>query len=74
MALGRIQLSWHYIPAASTGDFIVAPQLISRYPVPPLADLPDKFSAFVGLSNRMANFMSMRCNDEFYLMGRLPKA
>lgn len=30
-------------------------------------------SAFFGLSNRMANFMSMRCNEEFYLMGRLPK-
>ena len=25
---------------------------------------------FFGLSNRMANFMSMRCNDEFYNMGR----
>ncbi len=30
-------------------------------------------AAFFGLSNRMANFMSMRPNDEFYLMGRLPK-
>jgi uncharacterized peroxidase-related enzyme len=26
-----------------------------------------------GLSNRMANFTSMRPNDEFYLMGRVPK-
>ena len=25
------------------------------------------------LSNRMANFSSMRPNDEFYLMGRVPK-
>ncbi len=31
-------------------------------------------SAFFGLSNRMANMISMRPNDEFYLMGRLPKA
>lgn len=31
-------------------------------------------SAFFGLSNRMANMMGMRPNDEFYLMGRLPKA
>ena len=31
-------------------------------------------SAFFGMSNRMANFMSMRPNDEFYLLGRLPKA
>ncbi|MFA5664611.1 peroxidase-related enzyme [Castellaniella sp.] len=31
-------------------------------------------AAFFGLSNRMVNFMSMRANDEFYLMGRLPKA
>lgn len=30
-------------------------------------------AAFFGLSNRMANFISMRPNDEFYLMGRLPK-
>lgn len=29
-------------------------------------------SAFFGLSNRMANFASMRPNDEFYLMGRVP--
>ena len=27
-------------------------------------------TAFFGLSNRMANFMSMRSNDEFYAMGR----
>ncbi len=30
-------------------------------------------AAFFGLSNRMANFTGMRPNDEFYLMGRLPK-
>lgn len=30
-------------------------------------------SAFFGLSNRMANFMSMRCNDEFYMLGRIPR-
>jgi uncharacterized peroxidase-related enzyme len=30
-------------------------------------------AAFFGLSNRMANVTSMRPNDEFYLMGRLPK-
>jgi len=28
-------------------------------------------SAFFALSNRMANFLSMRPNDEFYLMGRV---
>ncbi len=27
-------------------------------------------TAFFGLSNRMANFMSMRPNDEFYMLGR----
>ena len=27
-----------------------------------------------GLSNRMANVISLRPNDEFYLMGRVPKA
>ncbi|MFA6312325.1 MAG: peroxidase-related enzyme [Sterolibacterium sp.] len=31
-------------------------------------------SAFFGLSNRMANLTDMRPNDEFYLLGRLPKA
>jgi uncharacterized peroxidase-related enzyme len=31
-------------------------------------------AAFFGLSNRMANFTNMRPNDEFYLMGRVPKA
>ena len=31
-------------------------------------------AAFFALSNRMANLTSMRPNDEFYLMGRLPKA
>jgi uncharacterized peroxidase-related enzyme len=30
-------------------------------------------SAFFALSNRMANVTGMRPNDEFYLMGRLPK-
>ena len=30
-------------------------------------------TAFFGLSNRMANVSGMRPNDEFYLMGRLPK-
>ena len=30
-------------------------------------------TAFFGLSNRMANVISMRPNDEFYLMGRTPK-
>jgi len=30
-------------------------------------------SAFFGLSNRLANMMSLRANDEFYLMGRVPR-
>ncbi|TNE40628.1 MAG: alkylhydroperoxidase [Alphaproteobacteria bacterium] len=30
-------------------------------------------TAFFGLSNRMANLMGMRPNDEFYMMGRAPK-
>ncbi len=30
-------------------------------------------TAFFGLSNRMANVSSMRPNDEFFLMGRVPK-
>jgi uncharacterized peroxidase-related enzyme len=31
-------------------------------------------AAFFALSNRFANMVSLRPNDEFYLMGRLPKA
>ena len=30
-------------------------------------------TAFFGLSNRLANMAGMRPNDEFYLMGRLPR-
>jgi len=30
-------------------------------------------SAFFGLSNRMANMTSMRPNDEFFLLGRVPR-
>lgn len=30
-------------------------------------------TAFFGLSNRMANVTGMRPNDEFYLMGRIPR-
>lgn len=31
-------------------------------------------TAFFALSNRMANLIEMRPNDEFYLLGRMPKA
>ena len=31
-------------------------------------------SAFFGMSNRLANLTGMRPNDEFYLMGRVPRA
>lgn len=31
-------------------------------------------AAFFAMSNRLANLMSLRPNEEFYLMGRLPKA
>jgi uncharacterized peroxidase-related enzyme len=31
-------------------------------------------TAFFGMSNRMANLMAMRPNDEFYLIGRVPRA
>jgi len=30
-------------------------------------------SAFFCLSNRMANLITLRPNDEFYLLGRVPK-
>jgi uncharacterized peroxidase-related enzyme len=31
-------------------------------------------AAFFGMSNRVANMTGMRPNDEFYLMGRIPKS
>ena len=31
-------------------------------------------TAFFGMSNRLANMSSMRPNDEFYVMGRVPRA
>jgi uncharacterized peroxidase-related enzyme len=31
-------------------------------------------TAFFGMSNRLANMSSMRPNEEFYLMGRVPRA
>ena len=31
-------------------------------------------TAFFGLSNRLANLSAMRPNDEFYLLGRVPRA
>jgi uncharacterized peroxidase-related enzyme len=31
-------------------------------------------AAFFAMSNRFANLVSLRANDEFYLMGRLPKS
>ncbi|MBI3367902.1 MAG: hypothetical protein HY021_05485 [Burkholderiales bacterium] len=31
-------------------------------------------TAFFGLSNRMASVIAMRPNDEFYLLGRVPRA
>jgi uncharacterized peroxidase-related enzyme len=31
-------------------------------------------TAFFGLSNRMANMTGMRPNDEFFLMGRVPRS
>jgi uncharacterized peroxidase-related enzyme len=30
-------------------------------------------AAFFGLSNRMANLIGLRPNDQFYLMGRVPR-
>jgi uncharacterized peroxidase-related enzyme len=30
-------------------------------------------AAFFALSNRVANLISLRPNDEFYLLGRVPK-
>ena len=41
--------------------------------LPLLSDESDRLAG-TGLSNRMANLTSMRPNDEFYLMGRVPKA
>jgi hypothetical protein len=55
----------------------MAPQPISRFSIPSLESLPEDIrariwdiaaiAAFFALSNRLANFTTMRPNDEFYL-------
>ena len=51
-------------------DFaVLAAQGFSRDDVWDIAGI----TALFGLSNRMANVSSMRPNDEFYLLGRLPR-
>jgi uncharacterized peroxidase-related enzyme len=61
------------LDSAAVGDADVAALKAHAFSDEDIWDIA-AITAFFGLSNRMANFMSMRPNDEFYLMGRVPKA
>ncbi len=67
----------------ATVGAVMAPKPIHRFPVEALGvhgftgdDIWDiaAITAFFAMSNRLANVAAIRPNDEFYLMGRLPKA
>ena len=61
------------LDAASVGDEDLAALRGHGFPDEDIWDI-GAIAAFFALSNRMANLTSMRPNDEFYLMGRVPKA
>ncbi|OGA73485.1 MAG: alkylhydroperoxidase [Betaproteobacteria bacterium RIFCSPLOWO2_12_FULL_65_14] len=58
--------------AEEIADEDFAPLRAQGFPDEDIWDIA-AISAFFALSNRMANFLDMRPNDEFYLMGRTPK-
>jgi uncharacterized peroxidase-related enzyme len=61
------------LDAATVGDDDLAELRSHGFSDEDLWDI-GAIAAFFALSNRMANLTSMRPNDEFYLMGRVPKA
>ncbi len=60
------------LDAASVGDDDLAELREHGFSQEDIWDI-GAIAAFFALSNRMANLTSMRPNDEFYLMGRIPK-
>ena len=61
------------LDAASISDFDLAALKDCGFTDEDIWDI-GAIAAFFALSNRMANLTSMRPNDEFYMMGRVPKA
>ena len=61
------------LDAASVGDDDLAELREHGFSQDDIWDI-GAIAAFFALSNRMANLTSMRPNDEFYLMGRVPKS
>jgi len=60
------------LDAASIGDDDLAAMREYGFSDEDIWDI-GAIAAFFALSNRMANLTSMRPNDEFYMMGRVPK-
>ena len=61
------------LDAASVGDDDLAALRKHGFSDEDIWDI-GAIAAFFALSNRMANLTSMRPNDEFYMMGRIPKS
>jgi uncharacterized peroxidase-related enzyme len=59
--------------SAEVGDADIAALKEHRFDDEDIWDIV-AITAFFGMSNRLANVLGMRPNDEFYLMGRVPKA
>ena len=60
------------LDAASVGDDDLAELREHGFSTDDIWDI-GAIAAFFALSNRMANLTAMRPNDEFYLMGRVPR-
>lgn len=58
--------------AAGVGDADIAALAVHGLDAEDAWDI-GAITAFFGLSNRMAGFTGMRPNEEFYLMGRIPR-
>ena len=61
------------LDSASVGDADIEALKVHGFDDEAIWDI-GAITAFFAMSNRLANLTSMRPNDEFYLMGRLPKA
>jgi uncharacterized peroxidase-related enzyme len=61
------------LEAASVGEADFAALRVHGFSDEDIWDI-GAIAAFFALSNRMANLTDMRPNDEFYLLGRVPKA
>jgi uncharacterized peroxidase-related enzyme len=60
------------LDSAAIGDADFPPLAAQGFSEEDIWDIA-AIAAFFALSNRMANFSAMRPNDEFYLLGRVPR-